>query len=534
MALEAAYHNLKLAIADGASTQAILLAVLLLLIIRLAWVKLKTSSRQTEWKKQQLPPSPPGKLPIIGHLHLIGSRPHVSFRDLDAKYGRNGLILVHLGAVPTIVVSTPQAAEVVLRKQDHILASRPRSPVADIIRYGSTDVAFAPYGDYWRVARKVVTSHLLNPKMVFSKRRDREEEVRLVVAKIKDVCATAPGTVLDMSELLGGYTSDFISRAVLGESHRKSGRNKLFRELTEISASLLGGFNLEDYFPRLANLDVFLRLICAKAKGVSERWDKLFNELLSEYARSSQSSRKNEDSSEDFVHVLLSLQKEYGLTTDNIKAILVNIFEAAIETSFLVLEYSMAELMNNRHILAKLQKEVRTLTSNGRKLDMIMEEDISRMPYLKGTIKEAMRVHPPAPFLLPHYSTDDCKINGYSIPAGTRVIVNAWALARDPSCWDRADEFWPDRFLEDGHDAEVDMNGKDPRFVPFGAGRRICPGVNFAIATIEIMIANLIYHFDWKLPSELESAGAKADMSDQFGITLRRKEKLHLVPSIFK
>ncbi|CAO2145098.1 unnamed protein product [Urochloa humidicola] len=266
MSLEAAYHNLKLAIADRASTQAILLAVLLLLIIRLAWVK--TSSRQTEWKKQQLPPSPPGKLPIIGHLHLIGSHPHVTFRDLYAKYGRNGLILIHVGAVPTIVVSTPQAAEVVLRTQDHILASRPRSPVADIIRYGSTDVAFAPYGDYWRVARKVVTSHLLSPKMVFSKRRDREEEVRLVVAKIKDVCATAPGTVMDMSELLGAYTSDFISRAVLGESHRKAGRNKICRELTEISTLLLGGFNLEDYFPRLANLDVFLRLICAKAKGV--------------------------------------------------------------------------------------------------------------------------------------------------------------------------------------------------------------------------------------------------------------------------
>ncbi|CAN6363713.1 unnamed protein product [Urochloa humidicola] len=530
MALEAAYHNLKLAIADGASTQAILLFVLLLLIIRLARVK---TSTQKEWKKQQLPPSPPGKLPIIGHLHLIGSHPHVSFRDLDAKYGHNGLMLVHVGAVPTIVVSTPQAAEVVLRTQDHVLASRPRSPVADIIRYGSTDVAFAPYGDYWRVARKVVTSHLLSPKMVFSKRRDREEEVRLVVAKIKDFCATAPGTALDMSELLGGYTSDFVCRAVLGESHRKAGRNKLFRELTEISASLLGGFNLEDYFPRLANLDVFLRLICAKAKGVSQRWDKLFNELLSEYARTSQPSRHNEDSSEDFVHVLLSLQKEYGLTTDNIKAILVNMFEAAIETSFLVLEYSMAELMNNRHILAKLQKEVRTSTSNGRKLDMVMEEDLSRMPYLKATIKEAMRVHPPAPFLLPHFSTDDCKINGYSIPAGTRVIVNAWALARDPTCWERADEFLPDRFLEHGRDAEVDMNGKDPRFVPFGAGRRICAGANFAIATVEIMLANLIYHFDWKLPSELEAAGAKVDMSDQFGMTLRRKEKLHLVPSIF-
>ncbi|VAI26397.1 unnamed protein product [Triticum turgidum subsp. durum] len=399
-------------------------------------------------------------------------------------------MLVHVGAVPTVVVSTPQAAEAVLRTHDHVFASRPRNPVADIIRYNSTDIAFAPYGDYWRRARKVVNTHLLSVKMVYSKRHDREEEVRLVVAKIRELAMAAPGKALDMTELLGGYASDFVCRAVLGESHRKHGRNELFRELTEISASLLGGFNLEDYFPRLANLDVFLRVVCSKAMGVSKRWDNLFNELIAEYEHG------KEDNAEDFVHLLLSLKKEYGLSTDNVKAILVNMFEAAIETSFLVLEYSM--------------------------------------PYLKATIKEAMRIHPPAPFLLPHFSTNDCEINGYTIPAGTRVIVNAWALARDPSHWERAEEFYPERFLQEGRDAEVDMYGKDIRFVPFGAGRRICAGATFAIATVEVMLANLIYHFDWELPSEMEAIGAKVDMSDQFGMTLRRTERLHLVPKIYK
>jgi indolin-2-one monooxygenase/3-hydroxyindolin-2-one monooxygenase/benzoxazinone N-monooxygenase len=202
-------------------------------------------------------------------------------------------------------------------------------------------------------------------------------------------------------------------------------------------------------------------------------------------------------------------------------------FEAAIETSFLVLDYSMSELMNNRHVLAKLQKEVRTQAG---KSGMVMEEDLSRMPYLKATIKEAMRLHPPAPFLLPHFSTNDCEINGYTIPSDTRVIVNAWALARDPSCWERAEEFFPERFLPEGRDVEVDMYGKDIRFVPFGAGRRICAGATFAVATVEVMLANLIYSFDWKLPMDMEAAGAKVDMSDQFGMTLRRKENLLLVP----
>ncbi|VAI26395.1 unnamed protein product [Triticum turgidum subsp. durum] len=489
MALEAAYHYLQRAVGHGTSTEALLLTVLLLLIIRLAWVRAFATTTASTKCKQQLPPTPPGKLPIIGHLHLIGSHPHVSFRDLAAKHGRDGLMLVHVGAVPTVVVSTPQAAEAVLRTHDHVFASRPRNPVADIIRYNSTDIAFAPYGDYWRRARKVVNTHLLSVKMVYSKRHDREEEVRLVVAKIRELAMAAPGKALDMTELLGGYASDFVCRAVLGESHRKHGRNELFRELTEISASLLGGFNLEDYFPRLANLDVFLRVVCSKAMGVSKRWDNLFNELIAEYEHG------KEDNAEDFVHLLLSLKKEYGLSTDNVKAILVNMFEAAIETSFLVLEYSMAELINNRHVMAKVQKEVRESTPHGEKLDLIMEEDLSRMPYL---------------------------------------IVNAWALARDPSHWERAEEFYPERFLQEGRDAEVDMYGKDIRFVPFGAGRRICAGATFAIATVEVMLANLIYHFDWELPSEMEAIGAKVDMSDQFGMTLRRTERLHLVPKIYK
>jgi indolin-2-one monooxygenase/3-hydroxyindolin-2-one monooxygenase/benzoxazinone N-monooxygenase len=318
MALEAAYPYLKRAIVHGTSTEGVLLVLLLLLITRLAWVRASAPTRFSS--KQQLPPTPPGKLPIIGHLHLIGSHPHVSFRDLAAKHGRDGLMLVHVGAVPTIVVSTPQAAEAVLRTHDHVLASRPRNPVADIIRYGSTDVAFAPYGDYWRTARKVVNTHLLSAKMVLGKRHEREEEVRLVVAKIREAATAAPGSALDMTAILGGYASEFVCRAVLGESHRKQGRNKLFRELTEISASLLGGFNLEDYFPRLANVDIFLRLICAKAMGVSKRWDNLFNELFAEYDGK---VKKADSSAQDFVHLLLNLQEEYGLTTGNIKAILV-------------------------------------------------------------------------------------------------------------------------------------------------------------------------------------------------------------------
>jgi indolin-2-one monooxygenase/3-hydroxyindolin-2-one monooxygenase/benzoxazinone N-monooxygenase len=141
--------------------------------------------------------------------------------------------------------------------------------------------------------------------------------VRLVVNKIREAAAT--GTGVDLSELLSAYTNDVVCRAVLGESHRKEGRNRLFRELTEINVSLLGGFSLENYVPKMAMRDTLLRLVSVKAKRLNKRWDDIFNELIEEHVRTKPSGEEEED----FVHLLLSLKEEYGLTTDNLKAILV-------------------------------------------------------------------------------------------------------------------------------------------------------------------------------------------------------------------
>ncbi|CAO2142790.1 unnamed protein product [Urochloa humidicola] len=520
MALEAVHKYVQLAVVNGTSTQVVLLAILLLLIVRLASVKKC---------KQQLPPSPPAKLPIIGHVHLIGPQTHISIRDLDAKYGHNGLMLLRIGATPTLFVSSPSAAEAVLRTHDHIFASRPPSMATEIIRYGPTDIAFAPYGEYWRQARKLLTTHMLSAKKVQTFSNGRLEEVRLVMGKIREAANAVPRKAVDLSDLLSGYTNDVVCRAVLGPSHRKEGRNRLFSELTEINVALLGGFNFEDYFPRMVMADVLLRLVSVKAKRLNKRWNDLFDEIINEHIQSGE----KDDNSADFIDLLLTRKQEYGLTTDNVKAILVDMFEAGIETSYLTLEYGMAELMNNRHVLKKLQNEVRMCIAGGKKLDMIREEDLSSMPYLKATIKETLRLHPPAPFLLPQFSMAVCKIDGYTIHSETRVLVNAWALGRDPSFWESPDDFFLERFLREAGAMDTQMKGKDLRFLPFGFGRRICAGMNFGFATMEVMLANLMYHFDWDVPNMTEGTSTRVDMAESFGLTLRRKQKLLLVPRIY-
>jgi hypothetical protein len=184
--------------------------------------------------------------------------------------------------------------------------------VANILFNGSTDVAFAPYGDYWRQTRKVVTTHLLTSRKVRSNRAAREQEVRLVLARVR--AAAAALMAVDLSEVFSFFANDIVCQAVVGRFPREEGRNKLFREMLETNAKLLGGFNLDDYFPSLARLN----LVSAKAVKHKKRWDDLLDDLIDKHA----SKTANDEEEEDFIDVLLSVQQEYNLTRENIKAIL--------------------------------------------------------------------------------------------------------------------------------------------------------------------------------------------------------------------
>ena len=201
-------------------------------------------------------------------------------------------------------------------------------------------------------------------------------------------------------------------------------------------------------------------------------------------------------------------------------------FGAGTDTSSLVLELAMVELMRNPWVMTKLQGEVRRHTPEGQ--ETVEEENLATMAYLRAVVKETLRLHPPVPLLLPHLSMADCVVNGYTIPSGTRVIVNAWAISRDPKSWEEPEEFKPERFMDGGSAAAIDFKGNDFQFVPFGAGRRICPGLNFGLATVEIMLANLVYCFDWQLPDGMEAKDI--DLTEVFGLAVRPKEKLMLFP----
>ncbi|MQL96407.1 hypothetical protein Taro_029085 [Colocasia esculenta] len=502
---------------EGSSLQLLCLAFLLPLLL---FVVITTCARGDPKKKQ--PPSP-RKLPIIGNLHQLGSLPHRSLRSLSQKHGP--LMLLRLGQVPTLVVSSAEAAREAMTTRDLVFATRPPSKAVDVLSYGSKNVTFAPYGEHWRQAKKAAIVHLLGPKKVQSFRGVRAQEVAAMVEGIAWAAASSPtGVVVDLREAFHKFAHALISRVVLGRCSAGDGRNKAFREVIEEAKSAAAGLRFVEAFPSLAWLGTLLRAD-SKLRKVFKKWDSLLSQVVEEHER--RGPEGDEVAAEgDFVDALLSIHRDpamgFPLSMDHVKGIFVDLVAAGTSTSYTLLDWAMAELVRNPGEMERAQREIREIVIGGK--PMATEDDVAQMSYLRAVIKEVLRLHPPVPLLLPRESMEDTQLQGYHVPRKTRLLVNAWAIARDPASWEAPEVFRPDRFLG----CQTDFRGSDFEFIPFGAGRRICPGISFfAISGIELALANLLYRFDWALPGAV--VVEDFDMDEAPGNTVRRKSGLRLV-----
>ncbi|XVF77791.1 hypothetical protein PTKIN_Ptkin14bG0074800 [Pterospermum kingtungense] len=482
----------------------------LFIATRLLWKKLINYNR-----KSKLPPGPL-KLPVIGNLHLlIGTLPHRCLRDLANKHGP--VMHLQLGEISTVVISSPSAAQQVMQTHDLNFANRPYSLAASILFYNCTDILFSPYGDYWRQLRKICTLELLSTRRVQSFRAIREEEVADFVSQI----SSKAGSPVNLTKRFRSLTYSIISRAAFGDKYRD--QNVFISLVQDELVDALGGFSLADVFPSLKLLHIITGAT-SKFKKLQQKFDKISQNILDEH-RTRRETNKSSKEANDLVHVLLDLQ-DHGdlgipLTDTTIKAVVMNMFSGGGESTATTLEWAMSEMLKNTRVLEEAQKEVRQLVGN--KGD-VNEEVLQDLKYLKLVIKETLRLHPPAPLLVPREGRETCEINGYEIPAKTRVIVNGWAIGRDPNYWSEPGKFYPERFI----DSSIDFKGANFEYIPFGAGRRICPAMSLGIADLELPLAQSLYHFDWKLCDgrKLEDI----DMSESFGMSVGRKHDLCLVP----
>ncbi|OAY50619.1 cytochrome P450 83B1 [Manihot esculenta] len=472
--------------------------------------KLKTK------RNLHLPPGPEG-LPFIGNLHQFDSlNPHSYLWQLSQKHGP--VMSLRLGFVPILVVSSAKMAEAVMKTHDLIFCSRPALVGQQWLSYNGLDLAFSPYNAYWREIRKICMVYLFNSNRVQSFRPIREFELSHMLEKIsKSAVASKP---VNLSEAMMSLTSTIICRIAFGKRYEEDGVGRSrFQELLKETQALFTCFFVADYFPFLGFIDKFTGLLHRLEKNFRE-FDVFYEQIIQEHLDPSRSK----PAEEDILDILLQLWKDpsfkVDLTFDNIKAVLMNVFVGGTDTSAATVVWAMTLLMKNPMAMKKAQEEVRKLV--GRK-DFVEEADCQQLPYLKAVIKETMRLQPTAPLLVPRESTEDCVLDGYDIAAKTVVYVNAWAIGRDPEIWENPEEFNPERFIN----STIDLKGQDFELTPFGAGRRICPGIFMGLATVEVSLANLLHKFDWEMPVGMKKEDL--DMDAQPGLAMHKKNALCLM-----
>ncbi|GMY30999.1 cytochrome P450 71D11-like [Fagus crenata] len=463
---------------------------------------------KTNHSTLNLPPGP-WKLPIIGNIHqFVGSLPHRALRDMASKHGP--LMHLQLGEVSTIVVSSPEFAKEVMKTHDVTFASRPSILVSKILSYDSTNIGFAPYGNYWRQLRKICTLELLSQKRVESYQPIREEELSTLISWI----GSKAGSTINLTEKMFTTTCSITSRAAFG---KKCKDQEKFISIVKQSLELSAGFNIADLFPSVKLLHL-VSGVRTNLERLHQEADRIMGNIINEHKEQKATKKTDENvRAEDLIDVLLkfhqehSSDSEFSLTISNIKAVILDIFSAGSETSATTVDWAMSEMIKNPRVMKKAQAEVREVFNRKGKVD---ETCINEMKYLNSVVKETLRLHAPVPLLLPRECGERCKLKGYEIPIKTKVIVNAWAIGRDPKYWNEAEKFYPERFL----DSSIDYKGTNFEYIPFGAGRRICPGITFGLANVELPLALYLMKNE------------DLDMTEAFGITVRRKDDLQLIP----
>ncbi|XP_010537441.1 PREDICTED: cytochrome P450 CYP736A12-like [Tarenaya hassleriana] len=489
--------------------------VLILLVLACFSFLFRAFSRQESSEKfGKLPPGPRG-IPIIGHLHMLGKLPHQTLARLSKKYGP--IMSIRLGSVQTIVVSSPRAAELFLKTHDNVFASRAKDQAAEIMSYGTKAIILQPYSPYWRDVRKLCVVHLLSTSKMEQFKPIIPEEIGLMMSHLKN--AAEKKEVVNVSEILAELFENIVYRMILGYSKNNDGGMKL-KEHVEEMMSLAGAFNISDYLPFLAPFD--LQGLARRMKELSKSMDIILEKIIEEHEHQNE-EHKSKDHHKDFVDVLLSLMNQSMNPLDknsdiigriHVKAILVDLVVAAVETSAIVIEWTFSEILKNSRVMKKLQEELETIIGMDRK---VQESDLPELEYLDMVTKEGFRLHPVGPFLVPHESMEDVVVDGFYIPRKSRVLVNVWSIGRDPDVWPKnTEEFYPERFEND----DIDIRGLDFRLIPFGSGRRRCPGMQIGLPIVKLVLAYLVHCFDWKMPDGM--LFEKIDMDEKFGLSVGR------------
>ncbi|EPS66184.1 hypothetical protein M569_08596 [Genlisea aurea] len=460
---------------------------------------------------EKLPPGPKG-LPILGDLLSIGNRPYESLAKMANKYGP--LMTVNFGMVKIVVVSSSEMAEEMLLKHDEALSGRPALEAVVAEEDYLLSMAWSSgQSSIWKKLRKITNTELFTPRRLDSFQSIREETMRKMINKVDESMQQGESGVqlarLVFNSILSILSNTLFSRDMFDDTTEE------LKDLIKNLIELVSKPNVADYIPFLKPFDP--QGISARLKVLYKRIKSVLEDIITkrvESRRGGSSARKG-----DFLDLLLDYSEEHGsgeLSDRNIRVLLMDLIMGGTHTTTVLIEWTMAELLRNPPALAELKRQLSLVSPPGK---LLTEKETFQVPYLLAIVKETLRLHPVAPFLMPHLAEEGVVIDGYTIPKGTQVLINAWNMFRDPRHWEDPSTFKPERFMEQ----DIALQGKDFRYIPFGFGRRVCPGSNLAVRVVFLLVANLVHSFEWE-------AGGEVDMTDGFGMTLYKLRPLVVKP----
>ncbi|KAL5563304.1 hypothetical protein UlMin_033051 [Ulmus minor] len=473
--------------------------------------------------RHRLPPGPPG-WPLLGNLLDLGSMSHRTVAEMRNKYG--DFIWLRLGAINTVVILSAKTASEFFKNHDVSFAERTITQLSRVYDYHKGSLALAPYGSYWRVLRKLVTTDMLVMKRINEtasirrKCRDKllfwiEDEAK----KMKDGegVNVAHFVFLTTFNLLGNL---MLSRDLL-DPNSKDGPEFYAAMIGLMECS--GQGNLADAFPWLRWLDL---------QGLKRKMKRDVGkgiEIASKFVKERMNERKMgfDKKQKDFLDVLLDFEgnekdEPTKFSDHELNVIILELFMAGTDTTSSTIEWALSELLLKPETMKKAKEELTKVIGKNRKFE---ENDVQNLPYLQAVVKETLRLHAPLPFLVPRRAMNDVSFMGYFIPKNTQMVVNAWAIGRDPDVWDEPLCFKPERFL----DSNIDYKGQHYELIPFGAGRRMCAGVPLAYRVLHLLLGSLLHQFDWELDASVSRE--TMDMSDRLGLVIRKFKPLLAVPS---
>ncbi|PKI48663.1 hypothetical protein CRG98_030950 [Punica granatum] len=502
-------------------------------------------TRKIKASRGQQPPEASGGWPILGHLRLLTGPglPHETLGALADKHGP--IFRIRIGIHPAVVISSWEIAKECFTTYDTAISSRPKLASGKHLGYNYANFGFAPYGPYWREMRKITMLELLSNRRLEMFNNIRESEVTTSLKGLYSHWVERRDGLdqdhvpVEMTQWFGDLTLNVILRMVAGKRYnfRTTSTSDEKEKARRVQKTMREMFNLSGFFVPADALP-FLRWLDVggyeKAmKKTAQEMDSLCTEWLEEH-REKRNSGEAVNGELDFMDVLLSVLDDLKIAdfdADTInKATTTTLVAGGTDTTALTIIWGLSLLLNLPRAMRKVQDELDVHVGRER---LVRESDIDKQVYIQAIVKETLRLYPAGPLSGAREFTQDCTIGGFRIPAGTQLIVNLHKLQRDPRVWDDPNEFRPERFLTTHKN--IDVKGQHFELIPFGGGRRACPGLGHGIQMAQLTLASLVHAFDIATPS-----GTPVDMTGSPGLTnskatpLQVSVKPRLSPSAYR